>query len=204
MIRKDSIDEFISYVNLKELNLKNKIKSSFYETNKISINKSKYGYKMPTLIEYAAFYGSIQIFKYLFLNGAEVNSSIWIYAVHGNNPELFGFLEEKKVEKNEEIDLKVFEEAIKCHHNDVANYFLTNYLQNNNDISNITSLNAFKYFNFNFIDENLDNETLFAYACEFDYYFIAELILKTEKIDINQEYTKIIKCILKFKISMEF
>ena len=61
-----------------------------------------------TLIEYADFFGSIQIFNYLRKNGAELESSLWIYAVHGQNPEIINFLEENKIfpSKNDVLTFK--------------------------------------------------------------------------------------------------
>ena len=59
LIRNDSIIDFITYVNKTNLYLDTKLQYSIFETNEFLISKK------PTLIEYAAFYGSIQIFKYL-------------------------------------------------------------------------------------------------------------------------------------------
>ena len=53
--------------------------------------------KTPTLIEYSAFFGSIQIFRYLYQNRVEVFSTIWLYAIHGKNPEIIHFLEENNI-----------------------------------------------------------------------------------------------------------
>ena len=54
--------------------------------------------KNTTLIEYSAFYGSIQIFNFLRMNNVELSPSLWLYAIHGNNAELIHLLEENKVE----------------------------------------------------------------------------------------------------------
>ena len=54
LIRSDSVEEFVKRLT--------KIKPSIYETNSFLINKE------PTLIEYAAFFGSIQIIRYLKYN----------------------------------------------------------------------------------------------------------------------------------------
>ena len=88
LIRSDSVEEFISYVNRTNLSLLTKIKPSFYETNSFLIDKE------PTLIEYASFFGSIQIIQYLKYNKVPLTSSLRLYAIHSNNPELIHFLEE--------------------------------------------------------------------------------------------------------------
>ena len=71
LIRKDSIDEFIKYVNESNIQLNLEIKTSIYETNTFLLKEKKH-----EIIEYAAFYGSIQIFKYLLQNNVKLNQSL--------------------------------------------------------------------------------------------------------------------------------
>ena len=59
--RNDSIEEFISYLNRNNISVSSKIKLSIFETNSFLIEN-----KNTSLIEYSAFFGSIQIFQYLF------------------------------------------------------------------------------------------------------------------------------------------
>ena len=80
LIRNDSISDFIKYIKRNEISLKAPIKTSIYERNPFLIGKT------PTLIEYSAFFGSIQVFTYLFKNKVELTPSLWLYAVHGRNP----------------------------------------------------------------------------------------------------------------------
>ena len=82
IIRNDLIDEFISFVKKNDYPLNSQINQSIFETNNFLLKNE------PTLIEYAAFFGSTQIFKYLYLNGVELIQSIWIYAIHSDNPEM--------------------------------------------------------------------------------------------------------------------
>lgn len=115
LIRNDNIDDFISYVNQKETTLTDYIPNSIYETSPFL-----YG-KKTTLIEFASFYGSIQIFKYLASkDNIKLTSSLWLYAIHGDHPEIFSILEEKKIEPTSYV--KCYKEAVKCHHNDIAKY----------------------------------------------------------------------------------
>ena len=118
LIRNDSIDDFISYVNEKNLRLSSKtIKSSIFETNNFLIEKE------PTLMEYAFFYGSIQIINYLMNYKVDLNQSLWIYGIHSNNAEIINLLEENHIPF---IFEDCVNEAVKCHHNDIADYFLNN------------------------------------------------------------------------------
>lgn len=165
LIRSDSIEEFVSYVNRTNYPISDgKIQNSIFETNLFLANQN------PSLIQYSAFFGSIQIFHYLRLNGVSISPSIWPYAIHGRNADIIHLLEENI---KEDISYK-FEtyrnEAIKCHHNDIAHYieeslinhkntndyeiifkshnyeFLPNYLYNfSNEFKFESNFNAFKY-----------------------------------------------------------
>ena len=105
--------------------------------------------KEPTLIEYASFFGSIQIIYYLKNCQVPLNFSLWSYTIHPNNAELIHFLEENEVKpvtiaqtkntnhwfsikngfikqtKNESFE-DILIESIKCHQNDISNYIKEN------------------------------------------------------------------------------
>ena len=187
LIREDKIEEFIIFVQKNDYSLNQEIKSSIYETNSL-INKISH-----TLIEYAAFFGSIQIFKYLYLNKAALNPPIWYFAIHGDNPEIFQILNEKKIIPCDSTYEDCLKEAIKCHHNDIANYIQNNFLdtkiesQNikNNIKENILSY-CFHYHNYLYFPDELDNQFIFTYACKYDYYKIVEYFLKNKKVDLNE------------------
>ncbi|KAK8899033.1 hypothetical protein M9Y10_001330 [Tritrichomonas musculus] len=101
LIQEELIEEFITYVNQSNISLKSTIKPSIYETNAFLIQKQNesndnspgisgfsFGFNQcnsndiinngVTLMEYAAFFGSIQIFQYLEINGAEMNQTLWL------------------------------------------------------------------------------------------------------------------------------
>ena len=181
MIREDSVKEFITYINRTNFSLNNKIKPSIYETHSFLINKKL------SLIEYAAFFGSIQIFRYLFMNRVKQTSSLWNYVIHSNNPELIHFIEEKKVPLSNSYK-ELFIESIKCHHNDVANYFLNNFLEDKLLAEKDNQLIAkyLKYFNFSFIQNNYVNEETFYYLCRYDYYILVGILLNDDIKIINK------------------
>lgn len=93
MIRDDDIDKFVPYVNQNCISLNSNIKSSLYETNSFLIEN-----KNTTLIQYAAFYGSIRIFNYLRMNYVELESSLWLYAIHSNIADMIHLLETIKLQ----------------------------------------------------------------------------------------------------------
>ena len=184
LIQQDLIDEFFSYVNQNDYPLESNIKQSIFETNNF-LNK----HNEITLIEYAAFFGSTQIFKYLYKNGVELTSSLWIYAIHSDNPEMISLLEENNVHFPNNSFEKCIKESIKCHHNDIVNYIQSNIMNTENlneyENENIIS-NSFHYYNFSFFPQELNNKNIFNYACKYGYYKIVEYILKTTNIDINE------------------
>lgn len=124
IIRNDSIDEFVIYVNQTNLSISTEnIKPSIFETNFFLLKRIF----IISLTDYAAFFGAIQIINFLRLNNVRMSSSLWLYAIHSNNAELIHLIEGEKVRKM--VDLRYLKEAIKCHHNDIANYIQTNCLE---------------------------------------------------------------------------
>ena len=154
MIRQDSIKEFVSYTNRNYISIKSQIEPSIFETNPFWINKK------PTLIEYAAFFGSFLTFQYLRLNGVELNSSLWLYVIHSNNAEMIHFLGG--------LFGKCIKISIKCHHNDIANYLINNLVDYTekqfnivaNYYGNVYSF-AIKYHNYCFFPNNLEYKYFF-------------------------------------------
>ena len=179
LIRNDLIDEFISYVNKKSIFLSTTVDQSIFETNLFLIKRN------PTLIEYASFFGSVQIFRYLYLNGVSLTPSLWIYAIHGNNPELISHLEELHLLPQDLSYKKCLIESIKCHHVEITDYILDNYIENYslNDIDAIS--NIIKYYNFAFLTSKLENDDCFYFLCKYDYYTIVKILLSSKKININ-------------------
>ena len=73
LIRTDSIEEFVAFINKTNTSKNGKIKRSLFETNSFLIKK-----KETSLIEYAAFFGSIQIFQFLRINEVPLSQSLWL------------------------------------------------------------------------------------------------------------------------------
>ena len=177
LIRGDLIDDFIVFVNKTSLSLNSKIKFSLFETNLFLLKKE------PSLVEYAAYFGSIKIFKYLCLNNVELTPSLWLFAIHSNNSELIHLLEEKNVEMDDMLCEKCFKEAIKCHHNEIANYIQYNFLNGFNE--NFFRY-SFHYYDFEFFPNEIDNYYLtFHYACQYDYFIIVKFLM--DKIDLHEK-----------------
>lgn len=182
LIRNDSIDDFILYQNLKNVSIDSKINDSIFETNRFLIENE------TNLIQYAAFYGSFRIFKYLLLNKACVDSHLWLFAIHGRNYEIIHLLEEKCVKCPFKSAVS---ESIKCHHNEMADYLLNSLSSESGNDNNDAFLNAcMESFYFaeicNFIEYENPNYLL-NLACKYDYCYIVDLLLKINDIDVNKK-----------------
>lgn len=189
LIREDLIDDFIEYFNEKSVSLDATIKRSIFETNPFLLEKQIDGIK---IIEYAAFFGSIQIFTFLKNAKAKLTPSLWLYAIHGRNIELIHLLEKHHIEQtNKEDEEKLFneclKESIKCHHNDIAEYFIKNHIQNKDGNSKDTFIQSLKYYNFSFVQNECVNESLFCDLCHFDYCSLVSDLLARRVVDVNSK-----------------
>ena len=188
LIRNDMINEFRVYVDVDNYPLNSTIIPSIYESNLFLLQN-----KDTSLIEYAAFFGSIQIFKYLYSEKVDITPRIWLYAIHSNNEELILFMEYNKKDFPISSSEECFKEAIKCHHNSIACYFQNNFIDQSemkNKIENNYKENTysygFHYYNFFYLPEYLiNNKFIFYYACEYNYYHLVELLMKIKVMDLN-------------------
>ena len=179
LIREDSIENFIIYANRVRFSFSLKLESSIFETNYSLLHK-------PTsLIEYAAFFGSFQILKFLFHNQAECSPQLWLFAVHGNNREIIQFLKENKIEQYNGTYKYCLNESIKCHHLEMANFIQVYLLDENFQMDYSIYSNVFKFINFCYFPNQLNDIFSFFYLCKYNYCTLVDILLKTTKIDIN-------------------
>lgn len=135
-----------------------------------------------TLIKYAVFFGSVQIFNYLRKNDVKLNQNLMPFAVHGENEEIIHILTDDMIELNNEC----LYELIKCHHNSIANYTIDNYYQNDDNIWNRFFDISIKYYNFLLIQNQLINNNSFFKICNYDYGSLLIILLKSNNIDVNK------------------
>ena len=210
LIRKDSIDEFISYINFHNISVSSEINPSIFETNSF-LNENKH----TTLIEYSAFFGSIRIFQYLFMNKVELTSSLWLYSIHSNNAELIDLLESNRIfppefmnnnESKEEIEtsyLICLIESIKCHHNEfakcIANSFISEQEKKSTKTNEEIITNILKYHNYSYFQMEYIEKKGFFYLCFYKYNKVVDLLLKSKEEEINKKvifFNKYFHCIL--------
>ena len=174
MIRKDMIAEFVAYVTRNEISLDAKIQPSIYETNSFLLEKQTESNQNQslTLIEYAAFFGSIKILKYLQYKDVKLTQSLLPLAIHSQNVQMIRFLEENHVELEDKLYKQVFYESIKCHDNDIANYILSNFLQNDEENSRDVINQSLKYYNFAFLKNESIRKFPFRNLYKYEYYVL--------------------------------
>lgn len=182
LIRNDSIEEFVSYVNQTNLSLlRTKIKDSIFETNSFLLKNQ------PSLIEYAAFFGSLRIFQYLRFNGIDLEPQIWLYAIHGKNNAIIHLLEDYHVQPpNGKYD-ECLAESIKCHHNDISNYIRDNLIVSDDIEKNgIILKSIFKSRNFEMIPDEIKGNEIFFYLCHYNYSKLVKLYIEPKRVKIIQ------------------
>ncbi|KAK8839584.1 hypothetical protein M9Y10_031943 [Tritrichomonas musculus] len=181
LIQSDSIEEFVTFVNQTNMSKNSKIKRSLFETNSFLLKE-----KETSLIEYAAFFGSIQIFQFLRINEVPLSESLWLYAIHSNNAEMIHILERDKVKPPNGSYGRCFVEAVKCHHNEIARYIKDNYIQENLKDEKYNSC-SFRYHNFEFIPINFKEDDAFFYLTFYNYQKLVDIYLNSRKDDIEAQ-----------------
>lgn len=93
LIRDDSIEEFSNFFKSTNCSVNDCIPPSIYETNLLLLE-----YENVSLIDYAAFFGSLKIFNFLEKNKSCIGDLTHIFAIHSNNVELIKFFDDKIME----------------------------------------------------------------------------------------------------------
>ena len=176
LIQKDSVIEFISYVNKTNYPLSSNIKTSIFETNRFLLKSQQYN-----LIEYAAFFGSMQIIKYLFMNKVKLTSYIWFCAIHGRNPELIHFLEENGIKSDDSTFENCYIESILCFHIDLSNYISEKNPDESQYYDTFTQL--FKCHNYFFLSENDLHPIVLMYAIYYDFIYMVKFLSKDKNMN---------------------
>lgn len=183
LIREDSIEEFSKYVTQANLSLSTKIiDDSNFETNPFLVTNYH-----PTLAEYAAFYGSIRIFNFLKRKDVEMKSYLWKFAIHSNNHNMIRILEDLNIEPEDKTYKECYLEAVKCYHNNIAEYIRQNYLEN----QEIENSELFSLYNFEYLPDDLYNESNFTLLCKYNYKHLVKILLDDKSSNININPTKI-------------
>ena len=192
LIRDDDIESFVTYVNKVNYQLSTEIKHSIFETNSFLIDKK------TSLIEYAAFFGSIQIFNYLRMNKVKMRSSLWLYVIHSKNADLIHSLEDNHIQPPDNSYETCLLESIKCHHNDFANYIKNNLLDpimNNFYQSKLSKKRlilmknvfecSFRYSNYSYFPFDFSIDDVFFNLCLYDYSTLVDIFIKNKRNELE-------------------
>ena len=182
LIRNDSIEEFVSYINRANISVSSQINSSFFETNSFLLKK-----ETVSLIEYSAFFGSIQIFQFLVLNEVDLTDDLWLYAIHGKNSEIIHYLESLHIEPKDKTYNECLKESIKCHHNEIAEYIQNNLLTEINTTHDNIKRWGIQFYNYKYIPKIIENNYSFFYFSLYNYDTLVKLYIEEEKDEIEKK-----------------
>ncbi|KAK8881126.1 hypothetical protein M9Y10_003855 [Tritrichomonas musculus] len=175
IIRNDLIEDFQRYLSKTNLDLSMKIKRSFFETNQLLIENQ------PSLIEYAAFFGSVKIFKFLYMNHqVEIKPDIIKYATHGMNYEIIHLIEDKKelfdnIENSMEL---AYIEAQKCYDFDLIEYYAQKVDFKDDDM-------PLSCYNFSFFPESIEHFTDYFDLFKYNYATLYSILKKETRNILN-------------------
>lgn len=136
----ESLQEMVAQDNLK---IDYQIPKSDFETNEF-LNKLK---TRITMIEYAAFCGSVTTFKFLLLQGATLHPLITELASAGGNADIIHLLEQQKINFNKSC----LEICIIFHQNQIFEYLHSNYNIPFSFAQLMLSISFYNFFCFNLI-----------------------------------------------------
>lgn len=184
IIRKDSIHEFVFYINQANIKHSEKIKPSIFETNLLLQTNT------PTLIEYAAFFGSIKIYKYLRFKAVNLNPELFVYAVHSRNVKMIHLLENDEMIPKQESYEAALNETFKCFHDEISKYIIDNLFdQRDRESFSYFSL----YYNFNIILDDVNRFMCFCYFCAINNFKMVKHLLQNQNLDIDLNKEIILK-----------
>ena len=179
LIRQDQVDEFKIYTYQENISLTSKIKPSIFETNSF-LNMNR-----PTIIEYAAFFGSIKIIKYILNNNSEPSPSLWLYSIHSKNLNLINFLVDNKIQPNESKYDEIQYECIKCHHNCISDYIRSNFMTTSTKRSKHEINNILRYHNYSYFTYSITEKSNFYELCHYCYYELVNFYIKIKENEIK-------------------
>ncbi|OHT06312.1 hypothetical protein TRFO_25654 [Tritrichomonas foetus] len=191
-IRFDDLNNFQYFTRSRPFN--SKIMYSIYDTNGIV----SCIWKMPTFLEYAAFYGSSKVFNYLLRlydeNDLYPEENVMEYAVAGGDREIIHQLEER----NMTFTVQCLKNSITYFNKGIYDYIIRN-STNSEELSSyeiifdsLSSYNIQSFMTFFTKDKlflkNENNETLLHIAVKNGYYDIVEFLLNEFRdFDINAQ-----------------
>ena len=223
LIRNDDVEKLQEISSQVDFDFDQAVEPSLYE--RCSFINQEGGY--ISLIDYAAFFGSVKCFKFLLLNDSELINTAK-YAVAGGNFEIIHLCEQ-----NHALFEGTYKAAIKFHQNDIFRYLYENKIEEIKDLTKLAK-KCILYDNYEIlsyleeemtIDDNVINESaksgniflvkhyiegnqvpkdIFVYAAASRNIELVKYILEQNDIDINIKdiyvfYSVLVSIIFYFK-----
>ena len=140
-----------------------------------------------TLIEYSAFLSSINCFKFLLNNHANVRNEISKFAIAGGNAEIIHICEQRSCMFDETLEI-----AAAFNHQELINWLLET---KNQKITEEVIESCFLYSNFSFLtqiisDKKIELNDLLIYSAEFSQFTLFKWISVLPGIDIDHKNSK--------------
>lgn len=182
LIRNDSIKEFIQHVNSSNIDLTSTIKRSIFETN-FPLNLDN-----PTLIQYAAYYGSAKIFQYLLNKDVEIDIDIVFFAIHGRNQKIIHLIEEYDEIDKDYVFFKFYLlESYVSHNNEYIDYLYNNFSLPPDMYTDDYCRDCLSFICFNF--SRFPEKDLFSLypneLFDIELPFLFQVYVKSKNVDIN-------------------
>ncbi|OHT04898.1 hypothetical protein TRFO_27517 [Tritrichomonas foetus] len=184
IIQNDKIDEFQTKLAKSDISINSRIKN---------------GGKEMCLINWASFFASVKIFKFLILSKAEIDEETLDSAVFGGNSEIIHILESKKFV----LGVQQLIIAIQAHRQDIIEYILnsdihsgkesgnnsvTTYDNHSNLITNTALSKTIEFYNLEFFVHNLKyvkSPTLLFDSVRCHHIDMMDILLHIPTLDIN-------------------
>ncbi|KAK8871951.1 hypothetical protein M9Y10_007697 [Tritrichomonas musculus] len=199
IIRQDSVKDFSIFINENNVSLSYEIDGTIYETNSFLSNKK------VTMIEYAAFQGSTNIFKYLMTMKVTMDPSILLYAIHSNNDEFVDFILQNVVKIDQKTSDLCLLESIKCHHIQIMEFFKEHHFQDDGKIN--LPRQCLKNYNFILLNDILsemkcyddidsffkrEDKNLILFLCKYKLFSFVKVLLEYNRnLNINEKIIRI-------------
>lgn len=198
IIRSDNVNDFVEFINTNNVQLGSNISPSIFETNKFLQEHQE-----TSILQYSAFYGSIQIFKYIVDKQIDLlTKDIWEFAFLGQNNEIIEAIIGFQIPPpNDCFQLCLFN-SIKSLQNKTYEKIKEKFLPSENDndnnmpppkrVINIELYHAILSFNYPIIVKYITNENntsfndIFQASCKVGFLKIIQLFNGVNGIKINE------------------
>lgn len=183
-LRNDDIKLLQYHISHSNLDVNMKIPRSIFEISYIL-------YDEPSLIEYSAFFASLQCFKFLLMQpNIKISDKLSNFAVAGGDYTIIHLIENKNIKFSAE-DLNF---AVQFHQNEVAEYLRDSYQII--DVNNESLFTSVTYYNICYFIKHINevqdinirnkfNSTLLHTAAFYGQYDIVQFLLNIDGIDID-------------------